>query len=317
MGKLSLSGLPASYDYINFYNASMEPSTVHSKNTGLSNFFCRYLIQKAVSAFEWSGIPENWHENYFLYTLFIFGYVAVIETDKFGVIPQHCGLYGYDVQYQPTHATIANPLLSGILQPRIGKECEIIRLLPDYGGIWDLVSFYADMLALSSETAGVNLVNSKLSYIFFAKNKAAAESFKKMYDQVASGQPAAVLDKDLLDENGNLAWQQFNQNLQQNYIAGQILQDMVQWDCRFNTEIGIPNVNIAKLSGVSQSEVEANTINTEAKAILWEKTLKQCLEKVNAMFGTNISVRYKYGKEMMQDVTINSDNDRKLSGNME
>lgn len=299
MNRLGLNGLPASYDYINFYNASMDPSTVHVKNTGLSNFFSRYLIQKAISAFEWQGIPENWHMNYFLYVLFVFGYISVIETDKYGVIPQHCGLYGYDVMYQPTHATIANPLLQGIRNPRIGKECEIIKLTPDYGGIWDLVSFYADMLALSAETAGVNLVNSKLSFIFFAKNKAAAESFKKLYDQVASGQPAAVIDKDLLDENGNLSWQQFNQNLQQNYISGQILQDMVQWDCRFNTEIGIPNTNIAKLSGVSDREVEANSINTEAKAILWEETLKKGVEAVNRMFGTNISVRYKYRKEEM------------------
>ena len=299
MNRLGLNGLPASYDYINFYNASMEPSTVHVKNTGLSNFFCRYLIQKAISAFEWQGIPEHWHMNYFLYVLFVFGYISVIETDKYGIIPQHCGLYGYDVMYQPTHATIANPLLQGIRNPRIGKECEIIKLTPDYGGIWDLVSFYADMLALSAETAGVNLVNSKLSFIFFAKNKAAAESFKKMYDQVASGQPATVIDKDLLDENGNLSWQQFNQNLQQNYIAGQILQDMVQWDCRFNTEIGIPNTNIAKLSGVSDREVEANSINTEAKALLWEETLKKGVEAVNRMFGTNISVRYKYRKEEM------------------
>ena len=304
MNRLGLNGLPTSYDYINFYNASMEPSTVHVKNTGLSNFFSRYLIQKAISAFEWQGIPEHWHMNYFLYVLFVFGYISVIETDKYGIIPQHCGLYGYDIMYQPTHATIANPLLQGIRNPRIGKECEIIKLTPDYGGIWDLVSFYADMLALSAETAGVNLVNSKLSFIFFAKNKAAAETFKKMYDQVASGQPATVIDKDLLDENGNLSWQQFNQNLQQNYIAGQILQDMVQWDCRFNTEIGIPNTNIAKLSGVSDREVEANSINTEAKALLWENTLKKGVEAVNRMFGTNISVRYKYRKEDMLDDSL-------------
>ena len=124
----------------------------------MSNFYTRYLLQKAISAFEWENIPKNWHRNYFLYTLFVFGYLAVVETDAFGVIPQHCGLYGYDVQYQPTHATIANPLLNGILNPRIGRECEIIRLTPDYGGIWDMVSFYADMLALSSEAAGVNLI---------------------------------------------------------------------------------------------------------------------------------------------------------------
>lgn len=297
MSNISPSGIPASYDYINFYNASFEPSTVHVKNTGLARFFNRYLIQKAISAFEWDGLPEHWARDYFLYSLFIFGHVAVIETDTAGIIPQHCGLYGYDVQYQPTHATIANPLLRGIRQPRIGVECEVIKLQPDFGGIWDLVSFYSDMLALSAETAGVNLVNSKLAYVFAAKNKASAESLKKLYDNIASGQPAQVIDKDLLDENGNMTWQMFNQDLKQNYIAGQVLQDMIQWDCRYNTEIGIPNVNIAKLSGVSPREVDANDTDTRSKARLWETTMKTGVEKVNRMFGLNISVRYKYGKE--------------------
>lgn len=297
MSNISPSGIPASYDYINFYNASFEPSTVHVKNTDLARFFNRYLIQKAISAFEWDGLPEHWAREYFLYSLFIFGHVAVIETDTAGIIPQHCGLYGYDVQYQPTHATIANPLLSGIRQPRIGVECEVIKLQPDFGGIWDLVSFYSDMLALSAETAGVNLVNSKLAYVFAAKNKASAESLKKLYDNIASGQPAQVIDKELLDENGNITWQMFNQDLKQNYIAGQVLQDMIQWDCRYNTEIGIPNVNIAKLSGVSPREVDANDTDTRSKARLWETTLKNGVTKVNQMFGLNISVRYKYGKE--------------------
>lgn len=316
MSNIMPSGIPASYDYINFYNASFEPSTVHVKNTGLSNFFTRYLLQKAISAFEWKNLPEHWARDYFLYSLFIFGHVAVIETDKAGVIPQHCGLYGYDVQYQPTHATIANPLLQGIRQPRIGLECEVIKLQPDFGGIWDLVSFYSDMMALSAETAGVNLVNSKLAFVFMAKNKASAESMKKLYDNIASGQPAAVIDKDLLDENGNITWTLFNQNLQQNYIAGQVLQDMIQWDCRYNTEIGIPNVNIAKLSGVSPREVDANDTDTRSKAQLWETTLKKGVEAVNRMFGLDISVRYKYGKEVELNA-VNSGDDRIRSDNME
>ena len=77
----------------------------------------------------------------------------------------------------------------------------------------DKINFYADMLALSAETAGVDLVNSKLAYVFGAKNKAQAESFKKMFDQIGSGQPAAYIDKTLFDEEGNPGWTMFNQNL--------------------------------------------------------------------------------------------------------
>lgn len=149
-----------------------------------------------MSVFEWD-LPETWNKDYFLYVLYCWGYVAVINTDKFGVIPQGCGLKGYDVFYAPTHAVIANPLLSGILEPRIGTQCELMKLQPDFSGILDLVGHYAEQMALASQSVSVNLLNSKLSYVFTAKTKALAESLKKMYDQIASGEPAVVIDSRL------------------------------------------------------------------------------------------------------------------------
>ena len=86
--------IPAEYDYINYYNAQMDPSTVNIKNTAVNRYFVKYLIQKAISVFEWK-LPPLWAKNYFLYSLYCFGFVAVVETDKLGVIPQACGLRGY------------------------------------------------------------------------------------------------------------------------------------------------------------------------------------------------------------------------------
>lgn len=127
MTSIANNGIPAAYDYINVYNSVRKPSTVHAKNSSLTWYFKRYLLQKIISVYKFSGIPKTWAFDYFIYTLFVFGYVAVIQTDKFGVIPQHCSLMGYDVFYRPTNAVIANPLLKGIRQPRIGTECEVIR----------------------------------------------------------------------------------------------------------------------------------------------------------------------------------------------
>ena len=151
---------------INVYNSVRKPSTVHAKNSSLTWYFKRYLLQKIISVYKFNNIPKTWAFDYFVYTLFVFGYVAVINTDKFGVIPQHCSLMGYDVFYRPTNAVIANPLLKGIKQPRIGTECEIIKMQPDYCGCWDIVEVYADLLALACEDLGSNLVNSKFAYIF-------------------------------------------------------------------------------------------------------------------------------------------------------
>ena len=296
------NNIPDSYDYINAYNHQYAPSTIHVKETGLSWYFKRYLIQKIISVFKFEGIPETWAKDYFLYTLFVFGYCAVINTNKYGVIPQHCTLSGYNIFYRPNRAIITNPLFSRTIEAQIGKDCELIRMAPDWCGVWDIVEYYADLMALTSETVAVNLINSKFSYVFAAEDKASAESLKKLYDQIASGEPAAFADKKLFTDDGDPSWYLFVQNLKQNYIAGDLLEDLAKIDSRFNTEIGIPNVNIAKASGVGEAEVMANNIDTHSKAALWLETIKDSLEKVNEMFGLNITVSMRFtGEEVMSN----------------
>ena len=297
-----------SYDFINRYNGQIKPSTSHASDNATAWYFRRYLLQKVISVFEFKNIPEHWSKDYFLYTLFICGYVGIIQTDKFGIIPQMGSLYGYDVFYRPTNITISNPLLRGILQPKIGRECELVRLQPDYGSCWDIVAYYADLLALATESLAVNMVNSKLAYVFACEDKTVAESFKKMYDQMNEGNPAVFADRKLFLEDGSPAWETFQNNLKQNYIAKDILEDMTKIDARFCTEIGIPNVNMAKESGVTDNEVEANNIDTKTKASLWLETIRNGLDKANELFGLNMSVDFRYKSEVVNDVAVDNGN---------
>lgn len=296
-----MNGIPAPYDYINVYNSQYKPSTIHVKDTGLSYFFQRYLIQKIISVFKFDGIPAHWSLDYFLYTLFIFGYVCVFNTDAFGVIPQHCTLSGYDVFYRPTTCHIANPVIKNTLSLRIGQSCELIKMQPDWCGAWDIVNYYADLMALTSESIAVNLINSKFAYVFAAANKSGAESLKKLYDQIASGNPAAFADKNLFNDDGSPAWELFTQDLRQNYIAGDLLEDLAKIDSRFNTVVGIPNVNIAKNSGVSDKEVMSNNIDTKSKCDLWLETMRDGVKRVNDMFGLNISISFRFDERSLTD----------------
>lgn len=284
--------LPFYYDYKNARNSTINPSTVHVRDTGLQRYFARYLLQKTISVFKWD-MPKTWSRNYLLYTLYCWGYAAVINTDKFGVIPQQCTLGGFDVFYQPKFATIANPLLRGILNPVIGRQCELLRLQPDYGGVMDIVNFYADMLALSAETAGTNLLNSKLAYVFASNGKAGAESFKKLYDQIASGEPAAYIDKNLYRDDGTPTWNFFNQNLKETYIAGDILNDMRLWEMKFDNEIGIPTTNTTKKERLITDEANSAIEESRTKAQLWLDELQECCRKINAMFGIRLWVDWR------------------------
>ena len=288
-----INGAPYYYNYINAETSQVTPSTVHVKDSGLCRYFTKYLLQKAMSVFEWD-LPETWNKDYFLYVLYCWGYVAVVNTDKFGVIPQGCGLKGYDVFYAPTHAVIANPLLSGILEPRIGTQCELLKLQPDFSGILDLVGHYAEQMALASQSVSVNLLNSKLSYVFTAKTKALAESLKKMYDQIASGEPAVVIDSRLKNTaDGEETWKAFEQNVGGNYIVTNLLADLRKIEAMFDTEIGIPNANTDKRERLIQDEVNANNIETFSKCAMWLENLQDACKRVNDMFGLSISVRWR------------------------
>ena len=286
------AGAPIYYDHANMLTSHKQPNTVHSQNTAMVAFFRRYLLQKTISVFEWK-LPETWNRDYFLYCLYCWGVVAVVRTDKFGVIPQGCGLKGYNVFYAPTNAIITNPLLRGILEPEIGTECEIFKLQPDYGGIMDLVNSTAEDLALCSEALSMNVINSKLSYLFGASNKAAAESFKKVYDEIAKGNPAVVLDTKLFTKDGKPSWVPFSQDLKSNFIAPDIVDVMHEIEARFDQQIGIPSANRDKKERITTDEVNANNVDTYSKCALWLESLQDSCQRVNAMFGLNVAVDWR------------------------
>lgn len=274
---------PYDYTYINAENSQVSPSTVHCHNAGLTWYFRRYLIQKAISVFKWK-MPASWDPDFFRYALYARGYLAIVRTDKFGVIPTLCTLGGFNVFYRPVYAVVTNPLLSGIMQPVIDEQCIIIRLQPDYGSIMDLINYYADMLALCAEATGINLLNTKLGFVAGAKSKAAAETLKKMYDQLQAGNPLVVWDKDLSDNDGPL-FDFFTQNLQNTFIAPDILLAMRKIEQEFLTKIGLPNANTEKRERLTTDEVNANNGETEALADLWLETINRECTKARKMFG--------------------------------
>ena len=304
-------GAPTFYDHNNAYNSMLSPSTMHVRDTNLQWYFRRYLLQKAIAVFKWK-MPKQWAQNYFLYVLYCWGYIAIVNTDKFGVIPQGCSLKGYNVMYQPTHAVIANPLLSGILEPQIDTQCTLIRLQPDYGGIMDKVNFYADVMALSAETVGTNLFNSKLAYVFAASSKRDAETFKKLFDQIASGEPAAVIAKDLFNEDGSPNWMMFNQSLKDSYIVSDIMDDMRKWELKFMTDLGIPNSNTEKKERLIEAEVESNDVEVKLWADMALDSLKESCQKASSMFGIDLSVDWRFREEVEDESDTGSNRDVQL-----
>lgn len=285
-------------------------------------YFRKYLLQEAISVFKFT-YPENWSRDqirHFQNVLFTRGYIGILDTKKYGVVALACTFTGQNLFYCPKQILIANPLLPGMTKT-IGKDCVLFTLqeTPSWSGydfvpadtsINDIIDFYATQMALAAQGVNSNLINSQLAYIFTVDNKAAAEAMKKIYEQIISGEPAVVQDKNLLLEDGTPAWQAFQQNLSQNYIANDIMETLSTLNDEFMTKVGIPNANIQKRERLITDEVNANNTETSCLSDLWLENMQRCCDEANAMFNIGIAVEKRYknndnndlGEEDTEDV---------------
>lgn len=298
---------PYEADYINgAVWSGISPTEVHVSNTYLFQFFKRHLLQKAVAVFRWQ-LPEHWKRTLFLYTLYCFGHVCIVNTDKYGVLPQPCTLGGRGVQYEPTYAIVSNPLLRGIKQPRIGTQCAVVHIMPDYGGILDIINYYAREMAVTVEAFELNTLNSKLSYVFAVpKNggngKAQAETLKKLYQKIMSGEPAAFADANITTRDGKPTWQLFQQDVGRNFISPQLQEVLRKLECEFAAAVGIPaDLSQNKKERTNTQEVTANNIETAIGPSMWLETAREGLEQANKLFGLELSADWRYKPDVRND----------------
>ena len=288
-----MANAPFYYDYINTLESAVQPANQNILNTQTGRFFQRYLLKKALAVFKWT-LPEWWDENYFLYVLYCRGYAAIFDSGKFGVIPQECGLQGYNVFYRPTNVIIANPLLD-IKNREIGKDAVLMQLQPDYMGVLDLCGHYAEKMALASSAINQNLWNTKISIVFFAGNDAEQQSIKKAYDRMSDGDPMVVVHKNLRDENGNLKYEVFNRDVKSSYVISDLISDLRKIEAEFDTRIGVPNANTDKRERLITDEVNANNVETHILCDRWMDSIQDGIPKVKDMFGLDLKCEWRYG----------------------
>ena len=272
---------------------------VKGLNNATALYYRKYLFQKLLSVFDWT-IPPLWSRDYFLYILFGYGFISIFDSgpEYYGVIPQRCGLYGYNLFYLPTKIRVTNPLLPTFNELVINENCAVLKINANYTGVLDIVDYYAVKLAMISADIESNLFNSKLSYVFTVQNQAAANAVKKLYDQIAQGNPAVVMDKNLRAEDGSSLWETFQQNVKQNYIVSDLLEDMRRIENDFCCKVGIPSTNTEKRERMSTTEVTRNDIETDSLVNSWLTRLNDDIAKANELFqNLNLSVKRRWNNE--------------------
>ena len=294
--------VPLNYDQINNVEGHLQPSMLKYCNSVTYAYWQRSLFQRAISTIDFTGLPDTWKasvRDFFYWCIFAYGYIGIFDTDEFGLSFQPGALYGFDFYYQPTEFIVANPKLNKRF--KIHEECEILKLTPDYRGIWDIISYYAMLLSALDSGINSSIINSKFAWMMGAKNKAAAETLKKIFDKVASGDPAVVFDQSLLQQDPQSKEEAYTflerSNLKQSYITTDLLMDRSTLLSSFDAEIGIRSLPYNKKERLVTAEAESREQDSTARLEVWKATLDSSLELVNSMFGTDIKAELTYEKK--------------------
>ena len=155
-------------------------------------------------------------------------------------------------------------------------------------------------MLLSQLDSGINssIINSKFAWLMGAKNKAAAETLKKIFDKVAAGDPAVVFDQSLLQNDPQSKEEPWSflerSNLKQSYITTDLLMDRSTLLSSFDAEIGIRSLPYNKKERLVTAEAESREQDSTARLMVWKATLDSSLKLVNDMFGTDIRAELTY-----------------------
>ena len=294
--------LPFNYENINLAAGTYSPSQIKPCDNDSYLYWERSLFQRAMSVITIENLPENWHGNvkdFLWYCLFKFGYVAMFNSNKFGISFQPCTLRGFDFYYQPTEALIVNPKLEVTL--KIHKECEVLKICPDFFGIWDVITRYARRLSSFDPAIDVAVENSKAARIQGASTKAGVKFLQKVQDKINEGSPAVVVDTSVLVPIDPItkepAIQDFSIDVKNTYIIYKLIQDFESILHEFDTEIGIPTLPFEKKERMITDEAEQKQIDATSRSLVWVDTMNECFSLINPLLGTNMQAVHNYADD--------------------
>ena len=288
--------IPADYEGLNLYN-SMRSVVGRVQNDYNTRYYMRALYQRAISGTRFK-LPKAWRraKRYFKNVTFTQGFIGVIKSPQYGIIPQICSFSGYGLYRQPVKMLVNQPLVQ--FEGTIGEDCELIHLCGDYMGIWDIVEHYAIRLSIAVTSLDCSLVNERVSLLAAGKNKAAVETLKYLYEAISAGEPFQVYDKSYLKDEGldgdqEAIWT-YSQDVASQYISDKLLADIDTILMQFDKEIGIAAVG-EKKERMLNDEIAMQQEDSCARPSTWFENLSDSFDLANELFDLDLSFTMHYG----------------------
>lgn len=249
--------------------------------------YIAYMLMRTQSMFKWDGLPETIPARMLELYLQTNGNACFYKYND--------NLYVFfggrggepDVYYMPTIYTIANPALKLSVQANIDIDCIVMPNDSLYFGLLPLFDRYATAMVETELSIDIAKVNARIIDLISAGDDRTRASAEKYLEDVRAGKLGVISSNEFLDGIKSTPY---------GGTGNQTITDLIELmqyekaSC-FN-ELGLnANYNM-KRESLNSSESQ---LNNDALLPLVDDMLncrKIFAEKVNNMFGTNITVEF-------------------------
>ena len=275
----------------------------------LSEYYIKDTLIRTQKMFNYSNLPKTIPKEQLELLLQRNGY-AVITKVNGELYAFYGGLGGEPNEYYlPTIATVANPALKFSKSMVIDKECVVIKNDVMFMGLMPLIQSTSYLLAQADISFKYALINGRMKAIVTAPNDEVKASLDEMFKQIEKGSSLkVVVDDDLMNELKVSPYGTNDNGIDiielKQYIIGSFYQ-----------KLGIQSNFNMKREALNSAE---SALNDDILYPLIDEMLEERqkgVEKINELYGTNISVElssvWKQLRDQEEQAVNNEDKENK------
>lgn len=247
-----------------------------------------YMLSRAQSMFEWSGLPDTIPVRSLELYLQTNGNVcfAKVNNDLYVFTG---GLGGEpNPYYMPTIYTVANPALKLSKSYKIDTDCIVMPNDSLYLGLMPMFTRYATAITENELSMRISEINSRIINALSAGDDATCKSAEIFIQKMIDGEIGIIAENAFLDGLKSVPYS----GTQGTGVMTDLIEMEQYLKASWFNELGLnANYNMKRESlSTAESQMNHDALLPLIDDML--KCRKQGIEKVNAMFGTSISVDY-------------------------
>ena len=267
----------------------------------LYRYYFDFILKLLYRVILFDNVPETVSETFFKLILYTQGKVCFLDGELIGesgsqLLSLNCSRADTpDVYYIPRKVLITNPRLKKQYNITPGEQCEIVYLSETdkynlselNGGLFNLIERTATMLADNDISINIAQKNTRLVNLVSGDTQNTVDSIKAAIAKMYEGDPTIVVKSSLIDKLQGIP---ILQNTSNNNLI-ELIQTQQYIIAHFYESIGLMTHDQMKRERLITAEINDNLNLALFNIDDMLESIQEGLQRVNAMFGTNITAR--------------------------